>query len=147
MQEFADRWILPIAGRAVRRCCLDHAFGIELRATDCADATIRIGGEFAFRESDGRGWRLRPEDDASLLGPALRMFGLTVDHAEAYKDGTLEVAFADGSDLRVAPDPAVEAWEFAGERGVRIVSLPGGDLAVWQPATPETTRGHSPTIA
>ena len=105
-------------------------------AIDCGDATIRIDGEFAVRGTDGRTWRLRPADDATALAPALRLFGLTVDRAEAHKDGTLEVAFADGSGLRIAPDPSSEAWEFAGEQGVRVVSLPGGDLAVWQPDTP-----------
>ena len=143
MNELPDRSILPIAGCAVSRCCIDHALSIELWETNRIEATIRIGGEFAFRGNDGRAWQLRPGDDASTLGPALRVFGLKVDHAAAYKDGPLEVAFTDGSGLRVSPDPAFEAWEFADVQGMKIVSLPGGGLAVWDSEAPEPTRDPS----
>ncbi|MGH2617269.1 MAG: DUF6188 family protein [Thermomicrobiales bacterium] len=39
---------------------------------------------------------------------------MTVESAEVFKDGTLKVAFSDGSRLSVASDPDYEAWEFAG---------------------------------
>ena len=133
MRELADRWILPVAGRTVIQCCVDAAFSIELSTAECAEATISISGTFDLQIKNAS-WRLRPERGASTLAPALDLLGLTVDHAEAYKDGTLELAFSDGSRVRVAPDPAYEAWEFAGGRGAKAVALPGGDLAIWRPA-------------
>jgi hypothetical protein len=133
MHELIDRWILPVSGQTVTRCCVDAAFSIELSTAGCAEATISISGTFDLQSKNALR-RLRPERGASTLAPALGLLGLTVDHAEAYKDGTLELAFSDGSRVRVAPDPVYEAWEFAGGRGAKAVALPGGDLAVWRPA-------------
>ena len=41
--------------------------------------------------------------------------------------------FDDGHLLKVAPDPQYEAWTASGPDGMLVVSVPGGDLAVWSP--------------
>ncbi len=133
MRELTDRWILPVAGRTVTRCCIDAGFTIELSIDGANEATILISGTFELQTAD-RSWRLRPDGDAAGLAPALTLLGLAVEHAEAHKDGTLDVAFGDGRRLRVAPDPDFEAWEFAGSRGAKAIALPGGDVAIWRAA-------------
>jgi hypothetical protein len=135
MRELSDRWILPLAGRTVTRCCIDGAVSLELSDAGSTDATIQIAGTFDLqRGRRRRTWRLHPQGDASALAPVLNLLGLTVDRAEALKDGTLVVVFADGSRVSVTPDPDYEAWEFAGNRGAKAIALPGGDLAIWRSA-------------
>lgn len=133
MRELADRWILPVAGGTVTQWCINHVFTIVLLHEGGAEATILISAVFDFQTADGS-WRLNPEGNAAGLAPVLALLGLTVEHAEAFKDGTLEVAFGDGSHLRVPPDTAFEAWEFAGNHGAKAVALPGGDIAIWRAA-------------
>jgi hypothetical protein len=77
--------------------------------------------------------RLEPGRDWEKLGPALGLFGLTTVSGTAYRDGSLELQFQDGTRLEVSPDTAgFEAWELAASTGLRIVSLPNGGLAVWR---------------
>jgi len=126
--EHQDRWELPLVGRAVTRCLVDYAFGLQFWSPE-ADFELRIEGLFSLREPSGEELLMMPEDTSSL-GPALRLFQREVSSARAFKDGRLEVVFSDGSALQVAPDQQYEAWEFAGN-GQRLVSTPGGELAVW----------------
>ncbi len=67
------------------------------------------------------------------LGPALSTIGKAIASVRAYKNGCLEVHFADASTLSVKPDAEYEAWEIAGTGGLRVVCTPGGSLSIWQP--------------
>jgi Family of unknown function (DUF6188) len=127
--EHEDHWdLLPLVGRAVTRCLVDHAFGLQFWSPE-AEIELRIEGPFTLREAGGEELSLVPEETTSL-GPALRLFRREVSSARAHKDGRLEVIFTDGSTLSVGPDQKYEAWELTGS-GQRLVSTPGGDLAVW----------------
>jgi hypothetical protein len=135
MREFRDRWVLPISGYVVIRCCISQDLEIVLSGSAQLDsAMIDIARSFELVDQDGRSWPLRADSAAQTLAPVLQIIGLTVKQADVLKDGTLEMAFADGTRLRVAPDPDFEAWEFTGERGAKAVSLPGGEVAVWKAA-------------
>jgi hypothetical protein len=96
---------------------------------------LRIGDTFTFTTVDGVEMPLRPEEDPAGLGPVLACTRTTVEAATALEDGNLEVSFADGGSLHVDPSPAHEAWELAGPQGGRIVCMPGGQLAIWQPTS------------
>lgn len=133
MIERPDHWILPISGRTVTRCSIDHAFGVDLWESDDRYASISIEGVFTLLRADGCASLLNPAGKPTALAPALGLFALRIEQAQAFKDGTLEMAFTDGSTLRVDPDPHYEAWTFVAAGGSRVVSLPGGDLAVWSP--------------
>ena len=129
--EHGDYWLVPLEGKTVTRCLVDHAFGLEL--WECAGTTtIRLEGDFVFQEPGGE-YLLSPAHPTAL-GPALSAIGKTVAAAKVYKDGCLEVHFADGSTLSVKPDAAYEAWEIASTGGLRMVCTPGGSLSIWQPA-------------
>lgn len=74
---------------------------------------------------------LHPERQDVAAG--LMLFNIEVLSAVAFKSGALRLVFGDGGKLTVAPDPRYEAWTATGPGGMLIVSLPGGDLAVWRP--------------
>lgn len=50
-------------------------------------------------------------------------------------DGTLTLRFTH-AEVRVPPDPDFEAWNFGERRGVLVICMPGGDIAIFGP--PET---------
>ena len=129
--EHGDYWVVPLEGKTVTRCLVDDAFELELWE-GAGTTTIRLEGGFVFQEH-GREYQLSPAHPPAL-GPALATLGKTIASAKGYKDGYLEVRFADGSTLAVKPDAAYEAWEIAGTGGLRIVCTPGGSLSIWQPA-------------
>jgi hypothetical protein len=74
---------------------------------------------------------LSPEQ-STALGLALSTLHKIVHAARVYKDGSLEVNFADGSNPSVTPDSVYEAWEMVGNGGLRVVCRPGGRLSLWQ---------------
>lgn len=129
--EHGDYWVVPLEGKTVTRCLVDHAFGLELWERE-GTTTIRIEGGFVFQEP-GREYQLSPAQPTAL-GPALSTIGKTIASAKVCKDGCLEVHFADGGTLSVKPDVAYEAWEIVGPGGLRMVCTPGGSLSIWQPA-------------
>ncbi len=137
MNEFADRWILPVAGHTVTRCCIDDVLTIEVSEDERATATLLIAGPFELQTADRfwhRFWRLGKRSNSIRFAPAQALSGLKVERAVAFKDGTLEMAFADGSHLRVPPNAKYEAWEFTGRHGAKAIALPGGELAIWRSA-------------
>lgn len=130
--ERNDRWVLPVQGRVVTRCLVDHAFGFEV-SDERVTISFRIEGAFGLLV-DGDKYQLIPDSaqGPAALGPALRILHKGVEKAVAYKDGRLLVAFQGGDCVSVLPDPAYEAWEVRLSDGGMLVSLPGGDLAVWE---------------
>lgn len=94
---------------------------------------LRIEQPFVVTNSDGTETLVVPEGDPERLSSAVQLARREVAPAEAFKDGHLEVSFSDGTTLGVPADEGFEAWEFVGPDGLRTVSLPGGDLTVWQP--------------
>jgi hypothetical protein len=128
--EHDDYWLVaPLAAKAVTRCFVDHAFGIECWDSE-RETTIRIEGNFVYK-ANGTEYRLSPEQPTAL-GPTLSTLHKIVHSARVYKDGCLEVNFADGSSLSVKPDSEYEAWEIVGSGGLRMVCGPGGRLSLWQ---------------
>ncbi len=129
--EYGDYWVVPLQGKTVTRCLVDHAFELELWERE-GTTTIRLEGGFVFQGPGGE-YQLSPAHPAAL-GPALSALGKTIATAKVCKDGCLAVHFADGSMLSVKPDGAYEAWEIAGTGGLHVVCTPGGSLSIWQPA-------------
>lgn len=76
---------------------------------------------------------LDPEGDPLAMAPALRLLRQGVKQAIAFKDGRLELVLSGGVVLRVPFDEDFESWNIVGPAGLRIVSLPGGALAIWSP--------------
>jgi len=126
--EHGDHWVLPLQGKAVTRCFVDSAFGLECWERDSL-IIIRIEGLFVFEEQ-GVKRHLSPEHPTTL-GPVLSVLGKTITSAHAHKNGALAVYFASGSSLSVAPDAEYEAWEMVTSEGLHVVCTPGGSLSIW----------------
>lgn len=62
---------------------------------------------------------------------AIGLFGAKVLSAVASKTGSMRLVFDNGWHLNSRADPSFEAWEVQGPGGWRIISMPGGKLAVW----------------
>ncbi|MFI5729649.1 DUF6188 family protein [Kribbella sp. NPDC051587] len=123
--ERGDRWELPMGGRVVEQCLVDHAFSLR-----CDEAhLIRIEGPMTYWDSNGWPHQVDPDSEPVGMGVLLQLLRRTVVSAEAA--GGLQIEFDDQSRLQVEPDD-YEAWSYAGPDGMRVVSLPGGDLAIWQ---------------
>lgn len=136
VQEQSDKLYVPFIGRPViTRCYVDASFGMLIG--DDADTEIRIEGTFQLNYPDKQ-LEFSPDDQfdrRSVFGPALDLYGKTIEHIIAFEDGGLEVAFKNGPVLTVLPDPHYEPWELVSKDGRRIVSLPGGGLAKWSPVS------------
>ena len=131
--ESADRWLVPMVG-TVTQCRLDYAFSLVIADDSAGSFEVRIEQPFVVAGSDGE-VRLDPEGDPQQMAPALRVLRRTVEQAIAFKDGGLELTFDDGAVLRVAAGEDYEAWNIVGPGGLRLVSMPGGELAIWSPET------------
>jgi hypothetical protein len=115
----------------VARCWVDEAFGLEF-GLNIRTFRLSIEGRFSVLLS-GKRVECSAEQRESL-GPALGLYGRTVDLCEAEKSGGLNLVFAGGATVRVDPDTEYEAWELAGvPKGVRVVCGPEGVLSIWQP--------------
>lgn len=127
--EAEDRWLLPLSGCSVDRLCIDFAVTLLFSG----GLELRIEQPFVVEHSDGSEILLVPDGDPDRLAPVMTLARRSVAEAEAFKDGRLRIVFADGAVLGVPADEGFEAWELVGPAGLRTVSLPGGELAVWRP--------------
>ena len=118
---------LRMLARQVTQLRFDHAVTLHLWQAD-GEVTIRIGGPFAV-EVGGTTFQVDP-DAGENLGAALALLHADGAEARATAEGGLEVRFAGGLRLEVAPDPQFEAWELSDSRGAQVISTPGGGLAV-----------------
>jgi Family of unknown function (DUF6188) len=74
-----------------------------------------------------------PEGDADRLAPALALARSTIADGAAFDDDHLELSLAEGGRVSLPATEDYEPWEVVGPEGLRIVSVPGGELSVWQP--------------
>jgi hypothetical protein len=69
-----------------------------------------------------------------------------VSSVTAFKGSHLEVVFGDNAILHVPADDKYESWGLVGDNGMRIVSVPGGELAVWLPGSTTSADGRARII-
>ncbi len=129
-------WDIDVYRRKVTRCAVDNAFTVDVSEREFILAVV-LEGEFAYITVDGsnqsREHTLVAGGDPTSLCPALSVLHKSIERVSAYKNGTVEVRFTDGSTLTAAPNPNYESWHITGAGGLLIVCTPGGELAVWLP--------------
>jgi hypothetical protein len=130
--EDGGRWQLPLEGCTVVQCCVDWAVTLRFARAGAA-FEVRIEQPFVFVPAGGREVLLDPENDPVGLGPVLACTRIAVTGAMAFDDGSLELSFINSTSFRVPGSPEHEAWGMVGPAGLRVVSVPGGELAIWQP--------------
>ncbi|MFG2820958.1 DUF6188 family protein [Kitasatospora sp. NPDC048365] len=126
--EHEDRWIMNLRGLAVTEISAGYQLVLRLDS----DARVVLGCPFKLTHGVGDGRQdvlLGPgrQDVAAVSG----LFGAKVLSAVAFKTGSLRLVFDNGRHLNSRADPSFEAWEVLGSGGWRVVSMPGGKLAVW----------------
>jgi hypothetical protein len=129
LTERADRWLLPVAGQQITRCCADYAAVLLLLLNGIEFA---IEAELSLILPTGQRHLLKPDgDDGLALAPILSVRRRNVTQGVAFKDGRLVLDIDDGSRIEVPADHKYESWNLTGPGGLMIVSTPGGDLAIW----------------
>jgi hypothetical protein len=128
--NYEDYWQLPLSGRTVSRFNVDNTVSIEF--LDPGKERLIIILEQCFTIwFEGIQYLLSPNDRIHL-GPLFLLLHHVVIRAWAFKDGRLRLEVENTGILEIEPHPEYEAWSFVGEGGMRIVCLPGGELAVWE---------------
>lgn len=128
--KIGDHWVLPVAGQSVVQLCLDYAVTLRLGN----DVTVRIEQPFVIASEGGEERLVIPDGESDRLAPVLSLVRATVTEGLAFEDGHLELTFAEGTRVSVPSAEDYEPWEVVGPQGMRLVSVPGGELSVWRPS-------------
>jgi uncharacterized protein DUF6188 len=117
---------LELDGQTVIRVCFDY--GISLQTDNGFE--IRIEADYVARPlSDPVGDQ--PGRISQDPGAILAVRNQIISVATVADSGTLSLTFSNGTVLSVEPHEMYEAWTVTGPRGMKMVSMPGGELAVW----------------
>lgn len=134
--DAGDHWRFRLKDARVAACCFDYA--VVLRVLDGSFFwEIRLEQPFTLTAERGVKHVVVPHDGAGF-NAVLTLLQAPVEAAAAYKDGRLELRMRNATLLHVLPDADYEAWSVTGPDDVRLVCLPGGDIAVW--STPLTAE-------
>jgi hypothetical protein len=133
--EQKEHYELPLQGRRVSRLYFDYSFGM-IFGEGGPGTEIRIGGKIKFARNGDLSFC--DPSDVVTLAPLLSLFRMSISRARALKDGSLSLEFEGGITVDVTTDKAFEAWELVADSGFKIVSMPVGDLAIWQ--APQCSR-------
>lgn len=129
--EQGDSWILPLDGALLQGIRSDQAVVLDVSNAG-QRFEIRIEQQFQLRDPSGTVSWVEAQGDSTALDEAIEPFRTHILGGIAHKDGALELRLSEGVEIWVAPDPDYEAWTVAGDSGLKIVALPGGELAVWR---------------
>jgi hypothetical protein len=131
----ANRMLRAIIGHRLLAFRMSLGSGVLLEFTDDACHELTIEAELRFRSADGPARRGDPIG-LVVAEQLIRLLEATVTTASVDQGGDLTIAF--GEDRLVVPcDAMYEAWQLRSDKGLLIVSMPGGGLAIWQPDGPE----------
>jgi hypothetical protein len=122
-----DAWEVPIAGWDVSLTTKDYSVSYVFTHIDSA-VELSIEAEYILTDINGNVRILGTIPDTSLkkVDP-----GLIVQRMTVFDMGNIEVNLSDGSVLQVASNENYEAWQIVESNGMKIVSLPGGKLSIW----------------
>lgn len=122
---------LELQGQSVDRVCFDAAVAV----LTSGGYEFRIETELVFRTSTGVSIRIEPEHAGhGEVAHLVRLVGEPIAVAESRSDGGLMIEFVSGALITVAPSVDYEAWGLVGPGGSRVISMPGGEVAVWSQA-------------
>jgi hypothetical protein len=131
-QIYATDWnggyVLNLDGEPVYRCSLDRQLRLLLGTSG---VEIVIASPFELVKDEDR-WVLDPERPEEIA-PAFQVLWRIVSNVTVENDGRLVIGFFDGTIVNVPSDPDYEAWEIVAENGLRLICMPGGEVAYWAP--------------
>ena len=125
-----DRYEIPIRSRSVTRVYVESNFDIQF-AEAGSESAVRIENPIAVvSESEGPVTHLRA--DEVRYGNSMGVFGKVVVSGTALRKGRmLEVMFNDGVWFHVEPAHMAEEDGPIGTKGLLLICMPNGQLAVW----------------
>jgi hypothetical protein len=126
--EKENAWLLPQNTARVIRVSVSNV--LEIQVSSIGDILSVILTEFNF-SSAGNIYNISVEAPKSVC-PILKFIGMNIKQLEASKSGQLDIFFTDSSRIIVPFSSQFEAWEIYTSKGFRMISLPGGKLAVWR---------------
>ncbi len=126
--ETSDCLKLVLHNWHVNRCIVDYSFTLKLMTNHEEGIGVSIHAVFSI-DKDNERLNFNPEHPEGL-GPALSLFRSQVKEILAGKDGSLKIVSSEAT-LTVPNSNQYEPWGLYGPDGLRIVSIPGGDLAMW----------------
>lgn len=131
VKHHQDYWELAVKGGIVVRCVADHGYVLEIKWQDIS-ITIRIEGDILF--TSGGKTKTLLGDAHTSLAYLLAVLEQRVDFVQVFNNGKLVLAFSNSITLSVLPNDRYEAWQITSDTaGLRIVCMPGGELAIWTP--------------
>jgi hypothetical protein len=135
LQETEEYFQINISGQKVSNISMSSLIDIDILGTEF-ELSIRLEQPFMVC-CRGACNSLKPGDKETLsILPSL--IGLEADRAIAYRNGRLELRFCDGTILTSEAHPDYEPWTLYASYGLQLVSMPGGQLAVWGPNLPSS---------
>ncbi|MGW0356281.1 DUF6188 family protein [Nocardia nova] len=126
---------LKRAGQAISDVLV--GFMVTVRIGESSEFELQIEGDIELRLGSGPVYRVDSENYEKRRKEIESLVGAVVVSARADESGALTLELDSGTSLRVPPDDDYEAWSIAGPGGYRVVSLPGGELAVWSATRPD----------
>jgi hypothetical protein len=124
-QQF-DEWTIDLEGCRLAEIAFDGAVTLRM-SDDDEEIVLRIEQPFVLASSLER-HSLSPEGNSIELGNLLTLLHEGVVAATASKAGRLTLQFEGDASLEVDASHDFEAWELSGRHGLRVVSMPGGEL-------------------
>lgn len=131
LKEYEDRWSVSCTEASVARVAIDWAVTLTI-LVGYSGFEVRIEEDFSLVAPEGQHFALVPEGNPFSLAPVLGLVRHDVARIDAFKDGRLEIGLTDSSLVSVPAGDDFEPWGIVGQNGMRIVSTPGGELAIWE---------------
>jgi hypothetical protein len=124
----ADRHAWSLSGHRVTQVAADlRSARVQSWAMD-ASLELRLGAAFTLRLADGTERRIDP-DYPEQLAPLLTLLNRVIETLVVTRSGELVVNFSDGTEIRTASHPSLEAFEVQGGgalEGMAYIAAPGG---------------------
>jgi hypothetical protein len=120
---------LSLAGFSATLSSTEWMTEIRFDGADRQEFMLQIESPLILKPHEKQSMVLKPSDYSRHLAKTLASGPLDMWINE---NGSIDVSFADKTLLYVAPSEDFEAWNLTGSDGIKIVSLPGGQISVWE---------------
>jgi hypothetical protein len=130
LATYQDRLSIAVDRAKVQSVAFDWAVTLAV-GPDEPDFQVRIEQPCVLVAPGALETLLIPGGDADSLAPLLGLIHRPVSQAIAFRDGHFELHLEGNYLLSVPSAEDYETWEVTGADGSRIVSIPGGDIAIW----------------
>lgn len=120
---------LPIVGQPISSVTLGFSATFRIGSPD--EFELQVEGELTLRTPSGETLRAPSNNYADIASDLESLIGSTVTKADASEASGLNLEFDSSAAIHVPIDQSYEAWGIVGRSGYRVISTPGGELAIW----------------